>query len=146
MIVVSKLRAESDALSRTVVRVVASDTAILISLAFLKFGLHLAGIGRYGFFRDELYYLACGRHLAWGYVDQPPLIAAVAWLSENAFGTSLGAARIFPALAGAVLVFLAGLLAREFGGGRFAQCLAATFDSVRTSDPGDEQLPVDERV
>ena len=125
MIVVSKITVESNALFRTVARGAAADIAVLISFAFLKFGVHLAGIERYGFFRDELYYLACGRHLAWGYVDQPPLIAGVAWLSEHAFGTSLGAARIFPALAGAVLVFLAGLLARELGGGRFAQYLAA---------------------
>ena len=102
-----------------------SGTVVLFSLALLKFGIHLSGIGRYGFFRDELYYLACGRHLAWGYVDQPPFIAVVAWVSQHAFGTSLAATRLLPAAAGALLVFLTGLLARELGGGLGAQVLAA---------------------
>ncbi|MGA8074083.1 MAG: glycosyltransferase family 39 protein, partial [Candidatus Acidiferrales bacterium] len=102
-----------------------TGTIALFSLALLTFGIHLAGIGRYGFFRDELYYLACGRHLAWGYVDQPPLIAVVAWLSQHAFGTSLAATRLLPAAAGALLVFLTGLLARELGGSLRAQVLAA---------------------
>jgi hypothetical protein len=74
---------------------------------------------------DELYYLACARHLAWGYVDQPPLIAAVAWLVTHTLGTSLTAIRLLPALASAATVLLTGALAREVGGGRFAQALAA---------------------
>jgi hypothetical protein len=69
--------------------------------------------------------MACGEHLAWGYVDQPPLIAVFAWLTRRLFGTSLFAVHLFPAVAGFVLVWLTGLITRELGGGRFAQCLAA---------------------
>ena len=99
-----------------------SASPVLISLAGLALLLHLAASGRYGFFRDELYYIACGDHLAWGYIDQPPLIAFVARLS-GLLGKSLSAYRFFPALAGASLILLAGLLTRELGGGRFAQLL-----------------------
>lgn len=87
--------------------------------------LHLLFSGRYGFFRDELYYIACGHHLAWGYVDQPPLIALVARVSEALLGRSLFAIRFFPALAGAAIVFLTGGFAGELGGGKWAQGLAA---------------------
>ena len=79
----------------------------------------------YGYFRDELYYLACSRHLDWGYVDQPPLIALIAWMVRSAIGDSLPAIRLLPAVAGACEVVLAALIAREFGGKRFAQGLAA---------------------
>jgi hypothetical protein len=102
-----------------------SETAILAGLAAAKLLIQLAGILRYGVFRDELYYMACGEHLAWGYVDQPPLIALIAWLARHSLGSSLFAIRIWPALAGAAVVFFTGVLARELGGGRFAQFLAA---------------------
>ena len=100
-------------------------TALLGGLTAFKLLIQLAGISRYGFFRDELYYLACGEHLAWGYVDQPPLIALVAWLARHLFGNSIVAARLFPVLAGAAVVGITGLFARELGGGRLAQFLAA---------------------
>jgi len=103
----------------------ASATTILAGLAGVKLVLQLAGVNHYGVFRDELYYTACGEHLAWGYVDQPPLIAFIAWFARHAFGNSLLAIRILPVLAGAAVVFLTGVLARELGGGRFAQFLAA---------------------
>jgi hypothetical protein len=106
--------------------VAVAATAILAGLAVARLLLQFAGIRHYGFFRDELYYMACGEHLAWGYVDQPPLIAAVAWFVRHTLGSSLVAIRILPALAGAAVVFLTGVLARELGGGRFAQFLAAT--------------------
>ncbi len=95
--------------------------------AFAAFAalLHLAFSGRYGFFRDELYYAACGEHLAWGYFDHAPLVAAVARFSRFLFGDSLFALRFFPALSAAAKVFLAGSMARSMGGGRFAQCLSA---------------------
>jgi hypothetical protein len=101
-------------------------TAILTGLAIAKLVIQFAGIRHYGFFRDELYYMACGEHLAWGYVDQPPLIAFVAWLARHIFGDSLFAIRLLPVIAGAAVVFLTGILTRELGGGRFAQFLAAT--------------------
>ena len=100
-------------------------TSILSGLAAAKLLFHLAGIRHYGFFRDELYYMACGEHLAWGYVDQPPLVALLAWLSRHLLGNSLISIRLLPVLAGAAVVFLTGVLARELGGGRFAQFLAA---------------------
>jgi hypothetical protein len=102
------------------------DTAgVVFALAGFTLLLHFLFNGRYGFFRDELYYIACGHHLAWGYVDQPPLVAVVARVSESLLGHSLFAIRFFPALAGAAVVFLTGGLAGELGGGKFAQGLAA---------------------
>ena len=94
-------------------------------IAAIKLAVHLYAGRHYGYFVDELYYLACGRHLAWGYVDQPPLIALVAWLESALLGDSLSAIRLLPALSGAAKVVLTGLIARELGGGRFAQGLAA---------------------
>jgi hypothetical protein len=79
----------------------------------------------YGTFVDELYYLACSRHLDWGYVDQPPLIAVATWLVRTVLGQSLAAIRLLPALAGAAEVLLTAMIARELGGKRFAQALAA---------------------
>jgi 4-amino-4-deoxy-L-arabinose transferase-like glycosyltransferase len=87
--------------------------------------LHLATAGRYDFFRDELYYIACSKHLAFGYVDQPPLVALVVWLTRRLLGTSLAALRAPAALAGAALVWLTGRISRDLGGSRFAQALAA---------------------
>jgi len=86
--------------------------------------VELAVSARYGFHRDELYFLACARHLAWGYVDQPPLVPAVAWLATHLFGTSPTALRILPALAGGATVVLTVLMARELGGRRKAQVVA----------------------
>jgi hypothetical protein len=87
--------------------------------------IHFLFNGGYGYFRDELYYAACGEHLAWGYVDHAPLAPAIAWLSRALLGNSLFALRFFPALAAAAKIFLAGWIARELGGGKFAQFLAA---------------------
>jgi hypothetical protein len=102
-----------------------SGPAIVGYIAAAKFLLHLATAGFYGLFIDELYFLACGEHLAWGYVDMPPLTAFQAWLARGLFGDSPYSIRLLPSLAGAGIVFLAGALAREMGGGRFAQGLAA---------------------
>ena len=81
--------------------------------------------GRYGYHRDELYFVAASKHMAWGYVDQPPLTVALVWLARHLFGDSLYGLRLFPALAYAAAVALTGLTARELGGRRFAQTLAA---------------------
>ena len=94
----------------------------LFSVASLV--VHFLGRNNYGFFRDELYYIACGNHLAFGYIDQPPLIAVVARLSSLVSGIAPAGFRILPALAGACLIVLTGLITRELGGGRFAQALA----------------------
>ena len=84
----------------------------------------LAASGGYGYQRDELYFVSCARHLAWGYVDQPPLIAVIARIALGLFGDSLTALRLLPALAGAITVVLTGRLTRSLGGGPFAQGLA----------------------
>src|SRR5690349_24698679 len=80
---------------------------------------------RYGFHRDELYFIECARHLQASYVDQPVLTPLLAWVSLKLFGVSLLALRLWPALAAGATVVLAGLTAREFGGGRRAQLLVA---------------------
>jgi Dolichyl-phosphate-mannose-protein mannosyltransferase len=102
-----------------------STNAFLLYLAFAKLLFHLLTAGRYGIFRDELYYLACSEHLDWGYVDQPPLIAVVAWIARHVFGSSLFGLRLLPAIAGAALVWLTGRLALEMGGRRLATLVAA---------------------
>ena len=91
-----------------------------IHLGSSLWGSHLG----YGFFRDELYFLVCGHHLAWGYVDQPPLVALQARLAEMLFGLSPTGIRIFSFLAGGITVGLTGLLAWQLGGRRTAQVLA----------------------
>ena len=98
---------------------------VVAALALAKLLLHLITYRGYGIFRDELYYLACARHLDWGYVEFPPMIA---WLTRAAtalLGDSLFVLRLLPALAGTALVVLTAMIARELGGGRFAQGLAA---------------------
>jgi hypothetical protein len=100
-------------------------TAVLLYLGLFKLLLHLFTADNYGYFRGELYYVTAGERLDFGYVDFPPLVALVAALTRALFGDSLLALHVFPALAGAAVVVLAGLIARELGGGRFAQGLAA---------------------
>jgi len=80
---------------------------------------------RYGYFIDELYYLACARRLDFGYVDHPPLAPFLLRLHTALWGESIVSIRLLPALAGAVTVYLSGWLAAFFGGGRWAQSLAA---------------------
>jgi hypothetical protein len=86
--------------------------------------LHVSTAWRYGYFRDELYFIACAKHLAWGYVDQPPLVAVAAWLAGPA-GYQLLALRALPALAAALTVLAAVQIVRTLGGGAFAQVLTA---------------------
>ena len=95
------------------------------AVAALNFAFHMATAKLYGFFIDEIYFLACGEHLAWGYVDFPPLTAFQAWLTRHLFGDSAYSIRLFPSLAAAGVVLLAAAIARELGGGRFAQIVAA---------------------
>ncbi|MGO9323344.1 MAG: glycosyltransferase family 39 protein [Terracidiphilus sp.] len=102
-----------------------SGPALVWSIAGSVTLLQLLTANRYGYFGDEFYHMACGEHLAWGYVDQPPLIALFGWLTRHLFGTSLFAIRLLPALAVLLTVWLTGRIARELGGGRFSQGLAA---------------------
>jgi hypothetical protein len=100
-------------------------TGIVGLLAAGKLFFHLATANRYGIFRDEMYGLACADHMAWGYFSHPPGGIALAWLARDLFGESLIGLRFLPALAGAALVWLTAAVAREMGGGRYAQALSA---------------------
>ncbi len=109
-------------------RLLSSVLAVPLAFAALKLVLHTLAATNYGYFRDELYYIACSKHLAWGYVDQPPLSIALLALNRLLLGDSLLALRWLPAMAGAGTVLVTGLLVRALGGGRFAQvfsCLCA---------------------
>jgi hypothetical protein len=93
---------------------------LLFQFALTLYTQHLG----YGYFRDEFYYIACGRHLAWGFVDHGPIVALQARLGELLFGDSLFAIRILSALAGAMAIFLTGMLTWSLGGRKPAQALA----------------------
>ena len=85
---------------------------------------HLLTLGRYGIFRDEFYYLANGRHLAWGYVDHPPLVAVLAWLTEHTIGTSVYALRAPMLLTLVAMLAVMAALVRRLGGGGAAIAVA----------------------
>jgi hypothetical protein len=104
-----------------------SSLGLVLGLALAKLALHLLtnGFEGYGIFRDELYYLACARHLDLGYVDHPPLSIYLLALNTWLFGESVFALRLLPAVFGSLTVFLVGRLAHELGGGRWAQLAAA---------------------
>ncbi|MCG6958963.1 glycosyltransferase family 39 protein, partial [bacterium BMS3Abin03] len=98
--------------------------ALLITLSVIYVLVHLIFINQYDYFRDELYYIACGNHLAFGYVDQPPFVALIAFISTRLFGESLFAIRIFSVLAGGMTVFVTGKITKQLGGSLFAQALS----------------------
>src|SRR3979411_174075 len=100
---------------RVVNRKLFGESALIAFFGAVALLVHLLANGRYGYFRDELYYIACGQHLAFGYVDQPPLSILLLRLSEALLGNSLFAIRFLPALAGAATVAITGLIARELG-------------------------------
>ena len=107
-------------------RLLTSANALLGCLALAKLLMHLLTNGNYGYFRDEFYYIAAGERLDLGYVDFPPFVAIITDITRFLLGDSPVALRFFPALAGALVVVLAGLMARELGGGRFAQGPSST--------------------
>jgi hypothetical protein len=109
-----------------------SESALIAFFSAVALLIHLLTNGHYGYFRDELYYIACGRHLALGYVDQPPLSILILRLSEALLGNSLFAIRLLPALAGGTTVALTGAIARELGGRGWAIALgcAATLSAL----------------
>ncbi len=98
---------------------------VVWAIAGISVLAHLVTADRYGYFRDALYYIACARHLAFGYVDMPPMAPLVTWLTLHTLGSSLLALHVFPALANAGVIVLTAVIARELGGGRYAQGLAA---------------------
>lgn len=87
--------------------------------------LHIATNGRYGFHRDELQFLSDARHLAWGFVAYPPFTPFVERIGMELFGLSMIGLRMFSVLAQAVVIVVAGLMARDLGGGRVAQAATA---------------------
>jgi hypothetical protein len=107
---------------RAALRLAAAFAAIklLFQFALTLYTTHLG----YGYFRDEFYYIACGRHLAWGYVDHGPIVALQARLGEILFGDSVFAIRVLSAFAGAITVFLTGMIAWAMNGRRPSQALA----------------------
>jgi len=102
-----------------------AERRVVPCIAVACVALHLAFSGRYGWFRDELYYVACGRRLALGYVDHPPFVPLVARIANLVFGDSLVGLRSFAATSAGITILLAGAVARSFGGGRVAQIVAA---------------------
>jgi hypothetical protein len=101
-----------------------TDLVILALLGLVHFLLHIFTNGNYGMFRDEFYYIACANHLDWGYVDHPPLSIAILAGWKAIFGDSVHSIRILPALVGAGLVYLTGVIAGELGGKRYAKIVA----------------------
>lgn len=98
---------------------------VILLAALVKFSIHLYSAPGYGFFGDELYTIALSRHLAFGYVDLPPLVPALVALSRALLGESLLAMRIVPALAGAFTLVFVCLITQAFGGKQFAVGLSA---------------------
>src|SRR6266702_8308061 len=127
------------------------QSALRLALLFaaIKLALHIAAnlwethIG-YGYFRDELYYIICGRNLAWGYVDHGPGIALQAKLALAIFGKSLAGIRMLSAVAGAGRVFLTGVLAWSLGGRRIITRPRDDRRTRRAAVPRPGQLPLHE--
>ena len=97
----------------------------VIMVAAVAFAVEMAVSARYGYHRDELYFLEAGRHPAFGYVDQPPLTPLAARLAALLFANSLVGLRVLPALGLSALVLLTAGMSRILGAGRAGQLLAA---------------------
>lgn len=106
-------------------KIISSDTGILIVSALFVVAVHTATNGRYGFHRDELATIDDARFLSWGYVVYPPVTPFMARVALTLFGPSLIGLRFFAALAVGIATVLTGLIAREMGGNRWAQLVAA---------------------
>ena len=103
-----------------------SDLGVLVLIAAARVILHTATNGQYGFHRDELQTLDDARHLDWGFVVYPPITPLIGRLELLMFGTSLAGFRVFAAIAVSTVMVLAGLIAKELGGPRHIQLLAAS--------------------
>jgi 4-amino-4-deoxy-L-arabinose transferase-like glycosyltransferase len=99
--------------------------AALLTIAAAVALLHMLTNGRYGFHRDELQFLSDARHLDWGFVAFPPITPLLEQIGLSLFGLSLVGLRVFSVLAQATVIVISGLMARELGGGRFAQVITA---------------------
>ncbi len=107
-----------------------SDFGLLIAIAVVRFALHVATNGQYGFHRDELQTLDDARHLDWGFVVYPPITPLIGRFELMLFGTSLVGFRVFSAMAVSVVMVLTGSIAKELGGKRRVQVLAAVAAGV----------------
>jgi hypothetical protein len=96
----------------------------IILISAISLVVHLVTYNNLGFHRDELLYLALGKHLAAGYWSNPPMIGVISYLSQLLPVDPLFATRLFPAIAGAILILVTGLITRELGGTLYAQVLA----------------------
>jgi hypothetical protein len=103
---------------------------VVALLATVVVALHGASLTHYGYFRDELYYLACAQHLALGYVDHPPFSIAVLAVVRATLGTSLPALRLVPMLASIATLVLTGEIVRAMRGGVFATAVACTAEAL----------------
>jgi hypothetical protein len=107
-------------------RLTQGDLALIFYFSVFRLLFHLAVnlSGGYGFFRDELYYLACADHLSAGYVDQPPFSLLILKIATSVFGDSLFAVRLVPAILSSAGLFVTGLIVIRLGGGKVAQLIA----------------------
>ena len=103
----------------------ASDTLILFAIAAVVALFHILTNGQYGFHRDELQFLSDARHLDWGFVSYPPLTPFIEHIALALFGVSIVGLRLSAVIAQFAVIVLSGLMARELGGSRFAQVVAA---------------------
>jgi 4-amino-4-deoxy-L-arabinose transferase-like glycosyltransferase len=115
----------------------ARDTTTILGLPGLVWviagtvlGLLVLVSSQYGFHRDEMYFVVAGRHPDWGYVDQPPFTPLLSAIEAGVFGLTPTAVRLGPAVAAAIGVLLTAAIARQFGGTRSAQVLAALVIAV----------------
>ncbi|MCE7860654.1 MAG: hypothetical protein DYG86_12825, partial [Chloroflexi bacterium CFX2] len=102
-----------------------TDNLTLLFMALVAVIFHIALNGQYGFHRDELDFIMNARRLDWGYVSYPPITPFFARIGLEIFGESLRGLRVLPAIAQGAAMILAGLMARDMGGKRSAQILAA---------------------
>src|SRR5258708_38498208 len=107
-----------------------TDTVILVGIAATIALVHVLTNNRYGFHRDELQVLSDAHHLDWGFVPYPPFTPFVERIGLSLFGLSLVGLRLFSIIAQAILIVVAGLIARELGGGRLAQVTTAVAVAV----------------
>jgi len=106
-------------------RTVILGRALLVALAVLKTLVLMCFAGGFGYMSDELYFLACAAHPAWGYADLPPMLPWLTWIVTHTLGSSLWVIRLYPAVAAGATVILTGWLAAELGGGKRAVILAS---------------------
>ncbi len=102
-----------------------NDRILLLIISFISVIFQLSFYSLFEFHRDELLYFSLGQHLALGYHSVPPFIGFLAFVSTKLFGYTLFAAKFFPALAGGILIYLSGIIAKELKGGLYAQILTA---------------------